>query len=73
MKFKNKAIFLDRDCVVNKAVVKNGIPYPPKKLNDLFLYPEINNIISTLKKIGYFIIIVTLINKFLTSSSSRRF
>ena len=59
MKFKNKAIFLDRDGVVNKAIVKNGIPYPPKKLNDLFLYPEINDIISTLKKVGYFIIIVT--------------
>ena len=59
MKFKNKAIFLDRDGVVNKAIVKHGIPYPPNKLNDLFLYPEINNIISTLKKIGYFIIIVT--------------
>ena len=37
MKFKNKAIFLDRDGVVNKAIVKHGIPYPPNKLNDLFL------------------------------------
>ena len=26
----NRAVFLDRDGVINKAVIKNGKPYPPK-------------------------------------------
>ena len=30
-----KTIFLDRDGVINKAIVLNGKPYPPPNLDDV--------------------------------------
>ena len=32
---KKKAIFLDRDGVINEAIVRNGKPYSPKNINEL--------------------------------------
>lgn len=54
-----KAVFLDRDGVVNRGVVRNGKPYPPQTLEELELLPGVESAVKALKDAGYQIIIVT--------------
>ena len=48
-KFK-KAIFLDRDGVLNKPLIKRGKSYAPLKVKDFKLYPKVEDICRKLKK-----------------------
>lgn len=54
-----KAIFLDRDGVINSAVVKNGRPFPPSSLDTLKILPGVKEALKSLNKVGYLLIIVT--------------
>tara|TARA_B100000686_G_scaffold204229_1_gene211079 strand:- start:35476 stop:35997 length:522 start_codon:yes stop_codon:yes gene_type:complete len=54
-----KAIFLDRDGVLNKPKIVNGRPFAPTKLEDFILYDEVVEIINNFKKHFYKIIVVT--------------
>lgn len=56
---KKKAIFYDRDGVVNIAQIKNGKPFPPKSLKDLELISNIKEIMLKSKELSYLNIIVT--------------
>ena len=47
---KNKAIFLDRDGVINKSIIKNGKGYAPLKFKDFKLYAGVENACKNLKK-----------------------
>ena len=53
---KNKAIFFDRDGVINRALIKNKKPFSPTKLQDFKIYKDFK-IFNKLKKKFYFIII----------------
>jgi D-glycero-D-manno-heptose 1,7-bisphosphate phosphatase len=55
----NRAVFLDRDGVINKAVIKNGKPYPPKNLDTLELIDNVKDLLHLLKKEGFKLIVVT--------------
>ena len=54
-----KAVFLDRDGVINKASVIDGKPYPPCNLDELELIPGVDQAILKLRDRGYFCIVVT--------------
>lgn len=54
-----KAVFLDRDGVINKASVIDGKPYPPSNLDELELIPGVDQAILQLRDRGYFCIVVT--------------
>jgi D-glycero-D-manno-heptose 1,7-bisphosphate phosphatase len=54
-----KAVFLDRDGVVNRGVIREGKPYPPQSLDELELLPGVEGAVQALKESGYLIIIVT--------------
>lgn len=54
-----KAIFLDRDGIVNRACITNGKPYPPLKLTDVFLVDGIYQLIKDWHWDGYAVIVVT--------------
>ena len=54
-----RAVFLDRDGVINAVVVRNGKPYPPATLNDFVLLPGVEGAISALRKAGFLIIVAT--------------
>jgi len=56
---KIKAVFLDRDGVVNKAIIINGRPYPPLTLKEMEILPGVLQGITLLKKNGYHVFIVT--------------
>ncbi|EAY56998.1 MAG: Histidinol-phosphate phosphatase [Leptospirillum rubarum] len=54
-----KAIFLDRDGVINRAIVRNGKPYPPEGPDDLEILPGVEDSLKRLKNVGYIIIVVS--------------
>ena len=55
----NKAVFLDRDGVINRAMVRDGKPYPPKDLHELEILPGVAEALAALKQAGYQLIVVT--------------
>ncbi len=54
-----RAIFLDRDGVLNRAVVREGRPYPPQSLAELELMPGARLVCEAWKRAGFVLIIVT--------------
>ncbi len=54
-----KAIFLDRDGVINQPVIINGKPYPPKNINELLLIDNIGRYLDELKNKGFLLIMIT--------------
>ena len=55
----NKAVFLDRDGVINRALVRDGKPYAPRSLEDFEILPDVAKAIQRLKAAGYLIFVVT--------------
>ena len=55
----NKAVFLDRDGVINQAVVREGKPYPPHSVNDLIIFPDVPRALKLLKSAHFLLIIAT--------------
>lgn len=53
---KNKAVFLDRDGVLNNAIIKMGKPYPPADLSELKIPNDVQIALSTLKLQGFLLI-----------------
>jgi D-glycero-D-manno-heptose 1,7-bisphosphate phosphatase len=54
-----RAVFLDRDGVLNRAIVRDGKPYPPQTLAELELLPDIAECLKQLKEKGFLLIVVT--------------
>jgi D-glycero-D-manno-heptose 1,7-bisphosphate phosphatase len=54
-----KAAFLDRDGVLNEAVVHDSLPHAPNRLGDVHVYPEASGALARLKAAGYLLIVVT--------------
>ncbi len=56
---KTKAVFLDRDGVVNQVVILEGKPFPPDNLKELVILPGVITGIKILKKNGFRVFIIT--------------
>ncbi len=54
-----RAVFLDRDGVLNEAVLRDGHPYPPSNVEDLRLVPGAAAALALLKAAGFELIVVT--------------
>jgi D-glycero-D-manno-heptose 1,7-bisphosphate phosphatase len=54
-----RAVFLDRDGVLNRAFVRNGKPFPPKDLSELQILPQVPEALKALKAEGFDLIVVT--------------
>ncbi len=54
-----KAVFLDRDGVVNKALVVNGKPYSPRLVEEVEIIPGVVQSVFELKNAGFEVIVVT--------------
>ncbi len=54
-----KAIFFDRDGVLNKPNIIKGKPFAPTKYEDFYIYSEAKEVINSFKKNFYKIIVVT--------------
>jgi len=55
----NLAVFLDRDGVINEAIVRNGKPYPPAKVEDLVFPSGTFEAICSIRSSGYLVVVVT--------------
>jgi D-glycero-D-manno-heptose 1,7-bisphosphate phosphatase len=54
-----RAVFLDRDGVINRAVVREGRPYPPASVAELEYLPRVAEALEKLRRAGFRLIIVT--------------
>ena len=54
-----RAVFLDRDGVLNRAVVRDGKPYPPESAAALEILPGVREALADLKAAGFLLIVVT--------------
>jgi D-glycero-D-manno-heptose 1,7-bisphosphate phosphatase len=54
-----RAVFLDRDGVINEAMVKDGKPYPPGALQDLRILEGIREALLRLRQNGFLNLVVT--------------
>ena len=54
-----RAAFLDRDGVINKAFLVNGVPTPPRNLADIEFLPQVKDAILLIKEYNFEIVVVT--------------
>ena len=54
-----RAIFLDRDGVLNANVVRNGKPYAPRTIEAFHLLPGVAEAVQRIKAAGFLAIVVT--------------
>jgi D-glycero-D-manno-heptose 1,7-bisphosphate phosphatase len=54
-----RAVFLDRDGVLNRSVVRGGKPYPPHTLAELEILPGVPEALRRLRAAGFLLIVVT--------------
>lgn len=54
-----RAVFLDRDGVINRALVREGKPYPPQRLSELRILPGVRDACRRLREAGYLLILAT--------------
>jgi D-glycero-D-manno-heptose 1,7-bisphosphate phosphatase len=53
------AVFLDRDGVLNRAIVRDGKPYPPASVDELEIVLDAACALARLRAAGYLLIVVT--------------
>lgn len=53
------AVFLDRDGVINRAMIRDGKPYPPAQLDEFEILPGSVTSLSRLAAFGYVLIGIT--------------
>ena len=58
-KVKAPAAFLDRDGVINRAMVRGGRPYPPQSVAELTILPDVAEAVALLRRLGYRLVVVT--------------
>lgn len=54
-----RAVFLDRDGVLNRAFVRDGRPYPPDRIEEFEILPGVPAALDKLKRAGFLLIVVT--------------
>jgi len=54
-----RAVFLDRDGVLNEPIVRDGKPYPPHSLDDFRLLPGVEEACVALSKAGFRLVVAT--------------
>ena len=54
-----RAVFLDRDGVINRAVVRHGKPYPPSRPDQVEILSGVSSALERLRDAGFLLIVVT--------------
>jgi D-glycero-D-manno-heptose 1,7-bisphosphate phosphatase len=53
------AVFLDRDGVLNEAIIRDGKPYPPRALGEFVITAGARASLDALKREGFLLVVVT--------------
>ena len=56
---RRRAVFLDRDGVINRAIVRDGRPYPPGQIDELEILPGVPEALTRLHDAGFRLVVVT--------------
>lgn len=54
-----RAVFLDRDGVINRALEREAKPYPPRNLAEFEILPEVPAALARLKAAGFLLVVAT--------------
>ena len=54
-----RAVFLDRDGVINRALTRDGKPYPPASLAEFEILPGVAEACGKLKRAGFLLVVAT--------------
>ncbi len=54
-----RAVYLDRDGVINSVAIREGKPHPPSALDELKILPGVKEALNDLKAAGFLLIVVT--------------
>jgi D-glycero-D-manno-heptose 1,7-bisphosphate phosphatase len=54
-----RAVFLDRDGVLNKVYVRNGKPYSPDTIEEMIIFPDAPPALARLRQHGFRLILAT--------------
>ena len=56
---ERRAVFLDRDGVINKPVIREGKPYPPAEVNEFEVYEDVVAGVARLDAAGFLVVVIT--------------
>jgi len=54
-----RAVFLDRDGVINKVLLNDGKPFSPRRIEDFELLPWVEYALNSFKNMGFLNIVIT--------------
>jgi D-glycero-D-manno-heptose 1,7-bisphosphate phosphatase len=54
-----RAVFLDRDGVINRVTIRNGMPHPPSNVDDFQLYEDVMDGCAKLKAANFLLVVIT--------------
>jgi D-glycero-D-manno-heptose 1,7-bisphosphate phosphatase len=55
----HRAVFLDRDGVINRPIVRGGKPYPPVSVTEFEILPGVEGACRRLKEAGFHLVVAT--------------
>ena len=53
------AVFLDRDGVINRVLIRNGMPHPPSHVETFELYEDVPDGCARLKAANFLLVVIT--------------
>jgi D-glycero-D-manno-heptose 1,7-bisphosphate phosphatase len=56
---RRRCVFLDRDGVLNRALVRDGKPYPPASVDDFVVLPGVAEALAQLRNAAFLLVVVT--------------
>jgi D-glycero-D-manno-heptose 1,7-bisphosphate phosphatase len=54
-----RAVFLDRDGVLNRPIIRDGTPYPPASPGEIEILPDAGSALGDLKEFGFLLLVVS--------------
>lgn len=54
-----RAVFLDRDGVLNEAILREGKPYSPNSIEEMVIVPGAGDALNALRRHGFRLVVVT--------------
>ena len=54
-----RAVFLDRDGVINRAIIRDDLPYPPTRVSEFEILPGVREACERLRNAGFLLVVAT--------------